>query len=54
MTTSQTVALILAVLGLVCFLVAAFARQTDIRIAWIGGVLTSLGVIFLALADKID
>jgi hypothetical protein len=53
MTAAQTVALILALIGLVCFLAAAFITTADARIGWIGGALTSLGVIFLALEDKI-
>lgn len=54
MTAAQTVALILALIGLVCFLVAAFVTTADARIGWIGGALTSLGVIFLAAGDEIS
>jgi Na+/phosphate symporter len=54
MTTSQFVALILAAIGVILILVALTVTTADARLGWIGSMLIGLGVIFLALADKID
>lgn len=54
MRTSETVALILAVIGVILIAVALLVTTADARLGWIGSLLIGIGVCFLALHSKID
>lgn len=54
MRTSETVALILAAIGVILIAVALLVTTADPRLGWIGSLLIGIAVVFLSLHSEID